>query len=224
MTMPAPRPRGTRQALAGREFAVGRVARPTVLTVAWRWRYEALLAVVTILGTCLLAEAVGWLGTCIITAAGAGLVILLKPLRAQAVALAWCVVTPHRVRTGMAQAWVHSRNGKIPVVLRTSRRRYGERVHVWCRAGTSAEDFIWANHLIAAACWAREVQVSRSQRFPHIVVLDIVRRDENRGDELRHGLRSGAPDVNLLGPADGQPAACPASDGPASRTADFLSD
>lgn len=220
MTMPAPRPRGTRQALAGTEFAVGRVARPTVLAVAWRWRYEALLAVVTTLGTCLLAEAAGWLGTCIITGFTAGLVILVRPLRAQAVALAWCIVTPHRVRTGMAQAWVHSRDGKIPVVLRTSRQRYGERVHVWCRAGTSAEDFVWASHLIAAACWAREVRVSRSRRFPHIVVLEIIRRDENRDDGRRHGPRSGASDLKPVRPADGDGP----TDGLANRTAYFLPD
>jgi hypothetical protein len=179
MTMPAPRPRGTRQALAGREFAIGRVARPTPFAVAWRWRYETLLLIVTTVGTYLLADTIGWLGICIVIGVTASLVILVPPLRSQAAAFAWWIVTPHRVRRGMAQAWIHSRDGKIPVVLRCSRRRFGQRVHVWCRAGTSAEDFVWSGHLIAAACWAREVRVSRSERYPHVVVLDIIRRNLN---------------------------------------------
>jgi len=190
MMMPAPRPRGTRQALAGREFAIGRVARPTPFAITWRWRYEALLAVVASTGSYFLADATGWMGACIVIAVTAALVILVPPLRAGAAVFAWWLVTPHRVRTGMAQAWIHSRDGKIPVVLRTTRQGFGERVHVWCRAGTSAEDFAWASHLIAAACWAREVRVSRSARYPHVVVLDIVRRDVSRPDEPRRWSRA----------------------------------
>lgn len=191
MTMPGLRPRSSQQAFAAGEFAVGRIARPTMLAVGWRWRYEALLVIATTVGTCLLAHLVGWLGTCILTGVAAGSVILVPPLRAKAAAFAWWIVTPHRVRTGMAQAWVHSRDGKIPVVLRTSQQRYGERVHVWCRAGTSVEDFIWAQHLITAACWARDVRVSCSKRYPHVVILDIVRRDMNQHGEAWNDFWSG---------------------------------
>src|SRR5215470_4910298 len=190
MTMPASRPRGTRQALAGREFAVGHVARPDLATVAWRWRYELILTAVVSVAAAFLAAVIGALGTILVIAAIAALIALAPPLRAEAAAFVWWIVTPHRVRTGMAQAWIHSRDGKIPVVLRTTRQGFGERVHVWCRAGTSAEDFAWASHLIAAACWAREVRVSRSARYPHVVVLDIVRRDASRPDEPRRWSRA----------------------------------
>src|SRR5215471_11927698 len=88
MMMPAPRPRGTRQALAGREFAIGRVARPTPFAIAWRWRYEALLAVVASTGSYFLADATGWMGACIVIAVTAALVILVPPLRAGAAVFA----------------------------------------------------------------------------------------------------------------------------------------
>ena len=38
--MPSPRPRNTRQALAALQYALGTVARPNLLVLAWWWRYE----------------------------------------------------------------------------------------------------------------------------------------------------------------------------------------
>jgi hypothetical protein len=202
--MPAPRPRGTRQALAGREFAIGRVARPGLLAVAWRWRYEVLLAVLGSVVADLLAAVAGGIGAVVIMAVIGVLVSLVSPLRAEMVAFAWWLVTPHRVRTGMAQAWIHTRDGKIPVVLRTTRQTFGERVHVWCRAGTSAEDFAWGQHLIAAACWARDVRVFRSGRYAHVVVLDVIRRGEHHHGESEHGLWPGADSAEPIWQADGK--------------------
>ena len=178
MNTPAPRPRSTRQALAGREFALGRVAKPNLVTVGWRWRYELLLAVAAPMAVWLLGTALGATFAALAIAGLIALVGLSHSLRKLLVARAWCIITPHRVRTGMAQAWIHSRDGKMPFVLRTSPEPFGERVRLWCRAGTSAEDFVWARHLIAAACWAREVQVLRNERFVHIVVLDVIRHVE----------------------------------------------
>src|SRR5215813_4653918 len=176
MTMPAPRPRSTRQAFAVREFALGRVARPSLLTVGWRWRYELLLGVAVPVAVWLLVRNIGAPLACVVMIAGfLGLVVASSPRRL-VTACAWCVITPHRVRTGMAQAWIHSRDGRMPFVLCTRRKPFGERVYLWCRAGTSAEDFVRARHLIAAACWAREVHVLRSERFVHLVVLDVIRR------------------------------------------------
>jgi hypothetical protein len=173
--MPAPRPRSTRQAQAPREFALGRVARPSIVSLCWRWRYE-LGTVAALTG---LVSRVGLVpaASCVLALVAA--IALWPALRRVFMARAWCVITPHRVRTGCAQAWIHSRDGKIPVVLWTSRIRNGQRVLLWCRAGTSAEDFTWGAHLIAAACWAREIQVTRHERFAHIVILDVIRRAES---------------------------------------------
>ncbi len=194
--MLAPRPRSTRQALAGQEFAIGRVARPNPIVIGWRWRYELASAVGLSAGTILLTRSVGvgW----VITGASTlvALIAQLPALRHWVVAHAWCVITPHRVRTGCAHAWIHSRRGKIPVVLRTTAEPFGERVHLWCRAGTSAEDFVRARHLITAACWARDVRVTCNERYVHLIVLDVIRHIEgDLPDDSRRDCWPGEPEM-----------------------------
>jgi hypothetical protein len=174
--MPSPRPRSTRQAQAGVQYAFGTVARANPIVVAWRWRYE--LAATA-------AMAAGWiaLGTVAGGAITVGLVTALISTAAHwprgrrfLAAHAWRIVTPHRVRVGCAQAWIHSRNGKIPIVVLTARQPFGERVYLWCRAGTSAEDLASARGLLAAACWADDIRVARSPHYAHLVTLDVIRR------------------------------------------------
>ena len=54
-----------------------------------------------------------------------GAALAWPPARRHLIARAWCVITPHRVRVGCAQAWIHSRRGKIPIVLLTTRQPLG---------------------------------------------------------------------------------------------------
>jgi hypothetical protein len=91
-------------------------------------------------------------------------------------ARAWCVITPHRVRTGCAQAWIHTRDGHLPAVLYTVPARFGERVWLWCRAGITARDLEAARDVLRAACWASDVRVVVNDRRSHIVVLEVIRR------------------------------------------------
>lgn len=179
MTMPAPRPRGTREALAAREFAITRVARPSPIAIVWRWRYELLIAITVPVIVYGFVRSAGPVWTILLIAGMAAPVAISPPARRLFIAYAWCVITPHRVRAGMAQAWIHSRDGRIPVVLWTTRQPFGERVHLWCRAGTCAEDFVWARHLLASACWASGVRVMRNERHAHLVALDVIRRIES---------------------------------------------
>jgi hypothetical protein len=106
----------------------------------------------------------------------AGAVLVVGAALPSARPLAWVVLTPHRVRTGCAEARVHSRRGRLPMVLITRRRPNGERVWLWCVAGTSDEDLESARDLLANACWAREVRIVRNPRHPHIVGVDVIRR------------------------------------------------
>src|SRR5450755_247461 len=116
--MPSLRPASTRQARASLEYAVGTVARANPIVAAWRWRYELAGAA---------GLAVGWMVLDSAAAAWptAGLVAMLAITacfrwgRRFLTARAWCIVTPHRVRVGCAQAWIHSRSGKIPIILLT---------------------------------------------------------------------------------------------------------
>jgi hypothetical protein len=172
---PSPRPRSTRRARADLEFALRTVARPNPAVVAWRWRYELGLAAGLPTGILVLAHAVGTGWALAAVSALSGVLAGWPAARRLAIARAWCVITPHRVRTGCAQSWIHSRSGKIPIVLLTTSEPFGERVHLWCRAGTGPDDLIWARPLLAAACWAADVQVVRHERFAQLAALDVIR-------------------------------------------------
>jgi len=167
--------------VAGLEQILVTVARPNPIVLLWRWRYEVALAALIGLPTAALVQAVGAAAAVTLAAAVAltgGIALSLSPaLRRFARARAWCVITPHRVRAGCAQARIHSRQGRLPFVLLTSAAPYGERVLLWCRAGTSIEDFRSARPILTAACWAAEIQVTSSRRHSQLVILDVIRGD-----------------------------------------------
>jgi hypothetical protein len=173
--IPSPRPRSTRQALAGLQYALGTVAPPNPLVLFWRWRYELVLGI----GLPAILVVLGGLPVMLVTLAVLAVLavaaLFWAPTRRHLLARAWCIITPHRVRVGCAQAWIHSRRGKIPVVLLTTRQPFGERVHLWCRAGTSAIDFTSARLLLMTACWARDIRLTANERYPQLVTLDVIR-------------------------------------------------
>jgi hypothetical protein len=167
---------GEARILAGLERGLTPVAQPNLLVIAWRWRYELMLLVGLPAGVVTLLSADGWRWTLI----EIGLLVVTlstwPAIRWWIAAHVWCVVTAHRLRAGCAQAWIHTRQGKLPILLCTRPKPFGEQAHLWCRAGTSVEDFEFARDLIRTACWAHDVRVTRSRRYSHIVVLDIVRQ------------------------------------------------
>lgn len=165
--------------MASVESALRGVPRPGLFSLAWHWRYE--LGLVTVLAVVGLASGyvlgVAWL----IAIAVIGLALLAgglawPPSRRRLIARAWCVITPHRVRTGCAHAWVQTRNGRLPTVLYTTQAAFGERVTLWCRAGITAADLEAARDILRSACWASDVRVVTSVRYRHIVVLEVIRR------------------------------------------------
>ncbi len=160
------------------EAAFSTVARPSIFGLAWQWRYELAIAfgipsVATAIGLTFGAAAL--IATVATAAALFTAAAIWPPARKRVKARAWCVITEHRVRTGCANAWVQSRNGRLPIVVRTKPTEYGERVTVWCRAGITADDLAAARDIIATACWAREVRVIPSPQLRHIVTLDVIR-------------------------------------------------
>jgi hypothetical protein len=159
--------------------ALSSVARPGILGRLWNWRYElglsAGLAVVALASGYVIGAA--WL----IAVAAIGLVVLAgglarPPWRRRLIARAWCIITPHRVRTGCRRAWVRTRDGRLPVILYTTSAAFGERVTLWCRAGITHGDLEAAREILRAACWAHDVRVVASARDAHVVVLEVIRR------------------------------------------------
>ena len=156
----------TRAAEFGRAFV--RPAQPNPLVVAWRWRYE-LCAGATL---ALLTVRVGALWTVLAAAAGAAAAVL--PVVRWRL---WCIVSQHRVRTGLIQAWVFSRSGRIPMVLWTRPVHEGEQLLLLLRPGLTAAALEAAAPVLAAACWAREVVVVPHPTRAALVRLVVVRYD-----------------------------------------------
>jgi hypothetical protein len=171
------------------ERALTRRAVPNPAVVLWRWRYElVLLAVATALSVAVWVT--GAVVPAVVTAGLTVAAVAAWPAARQLVAgRFWCVVTPHRVRTACAEAWLQNRSGKLPMVMWTSADRYGERVVLWCRAGMTAEDLVAQRATLATACWAEDVDVRRDAHRPHLVTLEVIRR--------RHDVAAAA-----AGPAD----------------------
>jgi hypothetical protein len=151
----------------GRAFV--RFHRPNPLVVGWRWRYELTTAVTAVA----LAVRIGALWTVGSLLAVAAAVAVLKPLRWRA----WCVLTPHRIRSACRNAWLCSGTGRLPMVLWTRPVGEGERVLLLLRPGISAEDVAVAAPVLAAACWAREVLVEPHPTRAQLVALTVVRYD-----------------------------------------------
>ena len=173
------------------EFAVRQVHRSGPIEFCWHWRWElGMLAAIAGLSS-LVAVSLGLIWLAVI--AGAGLAVLgamlsWPPARDRIVARAWCIITPHRIRAGCVNAWVQTRNGRLPLVLSTIPTGYGQRVQLWCRAGTTAADLSAARQVLAAACWAAEVRVIPSARYAHIVTLEVIRHlYSERTEPTLHG-------------------------------------
>ena len=165
--------------MASVEAAVSTVTRPHLLARLWHWRYELGLIAGTLLGAFAIGYTLGldWLIGVAAAAIAIGVTAMTWPPSRQAIiARAWCVITPHRVRTGCTQAWIQTRDGRLPAVLYTVPTDFGERVWLWCRAGITAGDLEAARDILRASCWASDVRVVVNDRRSHIVVLEVLRR------------------------------------------------
>jgi hypothetical protein len=175
--MPRTRPHRRNQAhlVAGLERVLRPRRRATIAGYAWWWRYEIGIALGLAVGMYLLASRVS-IGPAVLGVAITALVFGSWPATQQAViASAWRIITPHRLRAGCVQARIHSRNGRLPTILRTTQQPFGERLLVWCPVGTSAADFRSARRILTAACWAADIQVTTDQHHANLVTIDVIR-------------------------------------------------
>jgi hypothetical protein len=145
--------------------------------VAWRWRTE--LAILTTITATLwrlsLAITLTWAAS---TLGGLLLAVLAVPWSRRFTARRfWCVLGRHRIQRLCYEARLHTRSGRIPLVLWTHPTKVGERAHILCRAGICAEDFEAHIGEIRAACYARDARVTRHPRWSQLVTIDVVRRD-----------------------------------------------
>ncbi|MGP3962895.1 hypothetical protein ACTWPT_43580 [Nonomuraea sp. 3N208] len=93
----------------------------------------------------------------------------------------WCVVSRHRLQRVCLETTMHTRAGRIPLVLWITPTTTGEKALILTRAGISAEEFEAYSEELAAACWARSANVYRHRARAQLLVVEIVRRDEVPG-------------------------------------------
>jgi hypothetical protein len=164
--------------LDGLDVANTPAARPGLLGLVWRWRYEfgsCLVIAGAAIGLDVITGTSGLIAGAIIAMAGAVAAMSWPSSRKRIAARVRCVVVQHRVRVGCAAAWVHTRSGKLPVIMWTVPRPFGESVMLWCRPGITADDLVRAREVLRVACWAADVRVIPDARRPHRVRLDIIR-------------------------------------------------
>ena len=141
--------------------------------VAWRWRTELAIVLATAAGLWKLAH--------LITLTWAALTIGLTVTGLACLPWTrrrfWCLLARHRIQRLCYEARLHTRSGRLPLVLWVRPTKVGERLFVLCRAGICAEDFQAHIGELRAACYAREARVTRNTRWSHLVTIDIIRRD-----------------------------------------------
>src|SRR5262245_51334646 len=176
ITMPQPSARNHRNNPYVLDRAFVQV-RHSAAGVIWRFRTEMAVLMTGIAGVWELAKTVttAWLALILILSATA--VTVLPWSRRFAARRAWCVLSRHRIQKVCFETRMHTRAGRLPLVLRIHPTKVGERALVWCRAGICAADFEAHAQEIAAACYARQARVEGHKRWAQLVQVDIVRRD-----------------------------------------------
>lgn len=144
---------------------------------AWRWRTELTLIVTMAAGLWRLALLVTifWAGT--ILASFVTVVLAVAPTRRFTVRRFWCVLARHRLQRVCYETRMHTRAGRIPLILWIRPTSAGMRAHVLCRAGICAQDFADNAAKIAAACYSRAAQVTPNRNWSHLLTIDIMRGD-----------------------------------------------
>jgi hypothetical protein len=151
----------------------------SILGAFWRWRSELVPAVVLAAafasGWLLLGS---WLWPLLILLALAGVPALAPhPRRSYLLARFWVLFTRHRLQRSFWELRLHTRAGRLPLVIWMTSSPVGSRAWVVLRAGMTFEDFEDSAAAFATACGARDCRVTASSRWAWLVVIDVIRRD-----------------------------------------------
>jgi hypothetical protein len=145
--------------------------RPGLLAVLVRWRAELL-----VVGA--VAGAWHWGGGAAVgvAAATAGvLTLLVEPVRTIVRDAVQSVVCMHRVRSGLVQAGVADRKGRIPWVVRAWCRGDVVLVHLWLISGTTVADIRSSCSVIATSAGAAKVEVHQRSLRQDRAILAVYR-------------------------------------------------
>jgi hypothetical protein len=92
-------------------------------------------------------------------------------------AMVGCMLTCARLRAAFQELRLSRRSGRLPFIVALAPTAVGERVWLCCPIGVSAEDITSETDRLRAACFARDVRVTRNRRFSALVLIEVIRRD-----------------------------------------------
>jgi hypothetical protein len=145
--------------------------------IAWRWRTELILLLGTAAALWQLALAITLIWAAVVLTAFVVLVLVLPWTRRFITNRFWCVLGRHRLQRLCWEARLHTRSGRIPLILWIRPTKVGWRAHILCRAGICAKDFEDNAAQLAAACYAREARVTHNPKWSHLVTIHVIRHD-----------------------------------------------
>lgn len=157
--------------------------RPGPLVRLWRRRTEILvlacLAPLAVAVVTAVASGVWWVPALV---GGTVLAVAVpRPSRDWFAMRLWCVISRRRLQRLFTELPLHTRTGRLPLVLWITPTREGEKALVLCRAGVSADAFAAYTAEFEAACSATRVRFAKHARRPQLVTIDIVRRAPRPG-------------------------------------------
>ena len=145
--------------------------------IAWRWRAELIIITVLAAAWWRLDTWTTLTWSLIILVVASAVLGTVPHSRRFITRRFWCILARHRLHRLCYEARLHTRSGRLPLVLWIRPTRVGERAWVLCRAGICAEDCEAHLGELRAACYARDARVTRNRRWSHLVTIDIIRRD-----------------------------------------------
>jgi hypothetical protein len=172
-----------------REYrALGRELRPGPETthrsllgrvLGWVFRHlpEILLVLLLIRLWQITAQQIGPQWTTLLAIAAVIGLVWWRRSRRWLTAMVGCLLTRARLRAAFTELRLSRRSGRLPFTVALVPTAVGERVWLCCPIGVSAEDIAEETDRLRAACFARDVRVTRDRRFSALVVVEVIRRD-----------------------------------------------
>ncbi len=114
--------------------------------LAWRWRTELIALALTTAALLRLRHDLGdWIWPGVLTSTMVLGLLAVPATRRYITRRFWCVLARHRIQRLCWEARLHTRAGRLPLILWTRPTKVGERAWLLCRAGICSEDF--ENHI-----------------------------------------------------------------------------
>ncbi|WP_027346745.1 hypothetical protein [Hamadaea tsunoensis] len=154
-----------------------------VLRAVWHWLPEITVFLAVVFGWTTLVHTVPAVAAVFIIGVPVAVVAAVPATRRAVIAVVWCAIDRHRVRSFCARALRASstKAGCLPLILIARPTPSGERVWLWLRPGLTLADLEGRTGALAEELGASQVRVGRvSEARAAYVYVDIARRDPLR--------------------------------------------